>query len=225
MNHDSVPGLDPSKAAEVVDILQGRLYALIDLHLTLKHIHWNVVGPNFIAVHEMLDDQVGPVREMTDDVAERIAILGGEPVGTPKALVDGRSWEDYPLGTDSVENHLHELDKAYGGVIEDHRGAMAATEESEPVTQDLLIGQLAQLEMYQWFVRSHLRSSGGSGRTASSGRAAAERDAKAPHVAGRGPTPDEAAAADRTRSTGAEVADEYREYTHMAANTSGEGRV
>jgi starvation-inducible DNA-binding protein len=160
MSHDTVPGLGSSQASEVVDILQGRLYALIDLQLTLKHIHWNVVGPTFIAVHEMLDDQVGPVREMTDDLAERIAILGGEPHGTPGAVVAGRSWEDYPLGTDVVENHLRALDKAYGGVIEDHRAAMQATEDLDPVTQDLVIGQLNQLEMYQWFVRSHLRSSG-----------------------------------------------------------------
>lgn len=225
MNHDTVPGLESSQASEVIGLLQGRLYALIDLHLTLKHVHWNVVGPTFIAVHEMLDEQVGPVREMTDDVAERIAILGGEPVGTPGALVAGRSWEDYPLGTDSVENHLLELDKAYAGVIEDHRAAMDATEALDPVTQDLLIGQLHQLEMYQWFVRAHLRT-GGTGRSAGgSGRAAAERDARAPHVAGRGPTAEEAEAAERTRGTGEEVREEYEEYTHMAANTRGEGRV
>jgi starvation-inducible DNA-binding protein len=164
MNYDTVPGLDTSSATEVVGLLQGRVFALIDLQLTLKHIHWNVVGSNFIAVHEMLDDHVAPVREMTDSLAERIAILGGEPKGTPGAVVDGRTWKDYPVGTASVEEHLGELDKAYGGVIEDHRVAMVATEELDPVTQDLLIAQLGQLEMFQWFVRAHLRSGSPSGR-------------------------------------------------------------
>jgi starvation-inducible DNA-binding protein len=44
-------------------------------------VHWNVVGPNFIAVYIMLDPQVGAVRAMVDDIAERIAILGGSPLG------------------------------------------------------------------------------------------------------------------------------------------------
>jgi starvation-inducible DNA-binding protein len=36
-------------------MMQGRLVGLVDLALTLKHIHWNVVGPDFISVHTMLD--------------------------------------------------------------------------------------------------------------------------------------------------------------------------
>ncbi len=58
----SVPEISGSDAKATVTVLQERLVALIDLHLTLKHIHWNVTGPNFIAVHEMLDPQVDAVR-------------------------------------------------------------------------------------------------------------------------------------------------------------------
>jgi starvation-inducible DNA-binding protein len=43
----------------------------------------------------MRDPQVDAVRVMVDDVAERIATLGGSPVGTPGALVKQRSWDDY----------------------------------------------------------------------------------------------------------------------------------
>src|SRR3954466_9636025 len=94
----TVPGLKPDIAGEVIALLQDRLNALNDLALTLKHIHWNVVGPNFIAVHTMLDPQVDAVRLMVDDLAERIATLGGSPVGTPGALVAQRSWDDYSIG-------------------------------------------------------------------------------------------------------------------------------
>jgi hypothetical protein len=67
------------------ELLQERLDALNDLTLTLKHIHWNVVGPHFIAVHTMLDPQYEAVSEMVDEVAERMATLGGAPQGTPGA--------------------------------------------------------------------------------------------------------------------------------------------
>ena len=67
-----VAGLDDATAEKVRTHLQERLVALIDLQLTLKHVHWNVVGPHFIAVHTMLDPQVDGVRGMVDDVAERL---------------------------------------------------------------------------------------------------------------------------------------------------------
>src|SRR3712207_8342276 len=47
-------------------------YTTLFRSLTLKHIHWNVVGPHFIAVHEMIDPQVDAVRLMVDAIAERI---------------------------------------------------------------------------------------------------------------------------------------------------------
>jgi starvation-inducible DNA-binding protein len=162
----TVPGLKTDAAKDIVGILQGRLHALNDLALTLKHVHWNVVGPQFIAVHTMLDPQVDGVRVMVDDVAERIATLGGSPTGTPGALVEARTWDDYSVGRDDAIAHLAALDLVYVGVIEDHRNAIAATEESDPVTQDLLIGQAGDLEQYQWFVRAHLENSEGTLRSA-----------------------------------------------------------
>jgi starvation-inducible DNA-binding protein len=161
----TVPGLKPDAASEVIGLLQDRLNALNDLALTLKHVHWNVIGPHFIAVHTMLDPQVDGVREMVDDVAERIATLGGSPCGTPGALVAARSWEDYSIGRDDAIAHLGALDLVYSGVIADHRTAIDKTEEPDPVTQDLLINQAGELEQYHWFVRAHLENADGSLRS------------------------------------------------------------
>ena len=163
-NHVSnftVPGIETSKADRIIGLLEERMVATIDLQLTLKHIHWNVVGPNFISVHEMLDPQVDAVREMTDTAAERIASLGGVPVGTPGAVTQRRTWEDYSLGKASVEEHLGALDVVYAGLNRDHRDAIGKLAGLDPVSEDMLIGHLAQLEQFQWFVRAHLESSGG----------------------------------------------------------------
>ena len=111
-------------ADEVAGILQERLSALNDLHLTLKHVHWNVVGPNFISVHEMLDPQVEAVRGFADDVAERIATLGGSPKGTPGTIVAQRSWDDYSIGRAPAIEHLGALDERRDrGVAAVDRGA------------------------------------------------------------------------------------------------------
>ena len=180
----TVPGMSTSDASKVVAILQDRLNALNDLALTLKHIHWNVVGPNFIAVHTMLDPQVDGVRLMVDETAERIATLGASPVGTPGALVAARSWDDYSLGRDDAIAHLGALDVVYQGIIEDHRDAIEKTDEPDPVTQDMLIKQAGELEQYHWFVRAHLETPAGQlvttgtkTETAGAGRARAPRRA------------------------------------------------
>jgi starvation-inducible DNA-binding protein len=180
----TVAGLTESDATAVVALLQERLNALTDLSLTLKHIHWNVVGPHFIAVHTMLDPQYVAVAAMVDETAERIATLGGSPTGTPGALVAARTWDDYSIGRADAISHLAALDLVYSGVVADHRFAIDRTEKSDPVTQDLLIGQSAQLEQFQWFVRAHLEDAGGhlanaGAATEAAAAAMAEGDAAA----------------------------------------------
>nr|WP_271210155.1 DNA starvation/stationary phase protection protein [Rhodococcus wratislaviensis]GLK35226.1 hypothetical protein GCM10017611_20780 [Rhodococcus wratislaviensis] len=162
MSKFTVPGLSDDQGARVADILQKRLSAYNDLHLTLKHIHWNVVGPNFIGVHEMIDPQVELVRGYADAVAERIAALGKSPDGTPAAIARDRTWDDYSVKRDTAQAHLGALDLVYSGVVEDNRKAIAETGDLDPITEDLLIGQTGELEKFQWFVRAHLENSGGS---------------------------------------------------------------
>ena len=157
----TAPGLSTENAQQTVSLLQDRMTALIDTALTLKHVHWNVVGPTFIGVHEMLDPQVARVREMVDTIAERIATLGGEPTGTPGFIVENRGWDDYPLRRDTVANHLVALDSVYTGVITDMRSIVERIADFDPVSEDLLIGMTGELEQFQWFVRAHLENSAG----------------------------------------------------------------
>ncbi len=162
----TVPGMSESDAERVVELLQDRLNATNDLHLTLKHIHWNVVGPHFIAVHEMLDPQVDAVRGFADELAERIATLGGSPCGTPGKLVENRNWDEYSIGRATTQEHLGALDLVYAGVIQDYRKGIEELGELDPVTEDMFISQTNQIELFHWFVRAHLEDKGGNLSTA-----------------------------------------------------------
>ncbi|MEU5366519.1 DNA starvation/stationary phase protection protein [Streptomyces sp. NPDC005925] len=172
----TVPGIEREAAGRLIGLLRLRLHALNDLHLTLKHVHWNVVGPHFIAVHEMIDPQVDRVRDMADDVAERMAALGGVAQGTPGVLVAERTWDDYSIGRADAIAHLGALDLVYTGVIEGVRAAVKEAGDIDTATEDLLVGQLRDLEQFQWFVRAHLESSGG---TLATGQARTEEEAAA----------------------------------------------
>ncbi|WP_244929668.1 DNA starvation/stationary phase protection protein [Nocardioides sp. W7] len=158
----TVPGMTEADAERVVTLLQSRLNAANDLHLTLKHVHWNVVGPHFIAVHEMLDPQVDAVRGFADDLAERIATLGGSPVGTPGKLVAARTWDEYSIGRATTQEHLGALDLVYQGVITEYRDGIKELEELDPVTQDMFVAHTEQLELFHWFIRAHLEDKGGN---------------------------------------------------------------
>ena len=183
MTHFTVPGMSNKEGSEVADLLQKALSRYNDLHLTLKHIHWNVVGPNFIGVHEMIDPQVELVRGYADEVAERIATLGKSPLGTPGAIINDRTWDDYSVERDTAQAHLAALDVVYTGVIEDTRKSIERVGDLDPVTEDMLIAHSAELEKFQWFVRAHLENSGGqlaSGGAKTEKAAASRARKKAP---------------------------------------------
>ncbi|MFF9689984.1 Dps family protein [Streptomyces sp. NPDC014623] len=165
----TVPGLSTREGGRMIELLTMRLHSLNDLALTLKHIHWNVTGPHFIAVHEMLDPQTLAVRDMADATAERISALGGVPRGTAGTLVAERTWDDYSVDRADAIAHLGALDLVYTGIIEDHRKAAAKAGSVDPVTEDLLIEHLRSLEQFQWFVRAHLENSSGALITADAG--------------------------------------------------------
>lgn len=168
MKHRYAPsGLDTGNAEKIGTVLQERLASLVDLSLTLKHVHWNVVGPGFIAIHEMMDDHTVQTRDMIDAVAERISTLGGVAAGLAGQVVEMRAADDdYALGRAPVMAHLGALDKVYERVGQGHREAIEQVSSLDPVTEDLLISQTAQLELSHWFIRAHLSDTDGSLATA-----------------------------------------------------------
>ena len=61
----------------VILILNDRLADAIDLQSQVKQAHWNVKGPNFIALHELFDKISELVLDQVDEIAERVTSLGG----------------------------------------------------------------------------------------------------------------------------------------------------
>lgn len=163
MKHQYAPaGLGTGEAEKIGDILQERLASLVDLSLTLKHVHWNVVGPGFVAVHEMMDAQVESARDMIDAVAERISTLGGVAAGLATQVVEMRAADnDYALGRAPVMAHLGALDKFYERIGQGHREAIEQVADIDPITEDLLIAQASTIELNHWFIRAHISDTDG----------------------------------------------------------------
>ena len=69
------------------EVLNRHLAAAIDLHAQVKQAHWNVRGPAFIAIHELLDKVADVVEGYSDTIAERAATLGSTAEGTIQVAV------------------------------------------------------------------------------------------------------------------------------------------
>lgn len=143
------------KADGVVgEALQQALVDLIALELQAKQAHWNVKGKRFRALHLALDEVVEVVRTDLDEVAERLATLGGIPDGRPETVAKTSS-------LDPIDGGSLEADKAYlvmsekvQKVADKIRSYIDDVDEADPVTGDLLIGTVSGLELQAWFLRA-----------------------------------------------------------------------
>ncbi|EPI52212.1 DNA starvation/stationary phase protection protein [Gardnerella pickettii] len=152
-----VPGLDEVSSEKAIAVLQNRLSHEQEAALVLKHAHWNVTGPDFIAVHEMLDPQVSEVLAQADETAERIATLGGSPSGRADDVVASRTWKRFALsGRKSTKEYLQALIEYYNDMIADDRNAIAQLDNLDIVSSNIIQDHVQQLEKFQWFMRSHL---------------------------------------------------------------------
>ncbi|WP_432117705.1 Dps family protein [Streptomyces sp. bgisy032] len=141
----------PDDARKVAcEALQDTLVDLLGLSLTGKQAHWNIVGPRFRSIHLQLDEVVTAAREFADTVAERSAALGVPPDGRPETIAQAFTLpvpeEGWVRDSDAVEVMVESLQGAVGRL----RERIAATEEADPVTQDLLISITADLEKQRW---------------------------------------------------------------------------
>jgi len=148
----------PSNArATVVGILNARLADSIDLALLTKQAHWNLRGPQFIAVHEMLDPLRAELDTHIDTIAERIIQLGGVAMGTTQAVAGATSLNPYPTDLVAIPDHLNALIERYATVAAAVRLGIDATDGAgDKDTADILTGYSRALDKALWFLEAHL---------------------------------------------------------------------
>lgn len=147
------------KREPLVALLNDRLADLIDLQLQTKQAHWNVKGPNFIALHELFDDIAGSLGEPIDDVAERITALGGVAEGTLATVGKRTSLPAYSVKLSAGRDHVDALSTAVAGAGKSIRAAIdRSTELGDADTADLFTGISRDLDKHLWFLEAHLQA-------------------------------------------------------------------
>ena len=142
----------------LVSTLDRHVATASDLASQLKQAHWAIVGPNFIALHELFDQQVTLVRGYIDEFAERIRALGGMPCGTVRSAAASSELPEFPAGElheRQVVQTLVERFEQYSRMLTDAREE--AAEAGDATTEDLYIEAQREIDRHAWFLRSHLK--------------------------------------------------------------------
>lgn len=141
----------------MIALLNARLVDAIDLRLSLKQAHWNVKGPNFIALHELFDQIHGRVGTFVDDVAERAVALGGLATGTTQAVALGTQLRAYPGEISDERDHVAAVADRLASFGKLARAAIdAADEAGDKNTADLFTGVSRQIDKDLWLTEAHL---------------------------------------------------------------------
>src|SRR5881398_2827651 len=104
--------LPESARIKLVELLNARLADAIDLQTQCKQAHWNVKGPNFIALHELFDKVNEDVEEYVDEIAERAVQLGGIAEGTARHVAKASQLAEYPANLADGKAHVAALSSA-----------------------------------------------------------------------------------------------------------------
>ena len=143
----------------LVELLNARLADTFDLYSQVKQAHWNVKGPDFIALHELFDKINEDVEEYVDLTAERVVQLGGIAEGTARLAIKASKLAEYPAGISAGKDHVDALSSAlatYGKLVR------AAIDEADKLgdadTADIFTEISRGTDKWLWFLEAHLQS-------------------------------------------------------------------
>lgn len=149
----------PSNAKTVaIQLLNARLADTVDLALLTKQAHWNIKGPHFIALHEMIDGFRTEIDGYVDTMAERAVQLGGTALGTTQAVAKATTLAPYPTDISTSRDHLAALIERYAKVANAVRRAIdEADEAGDKDTADIFTEVSRGLDKSLWFLEAHIQ--------------------------------------------------------------------
>jgi starvation-inducible DNA-binding protein len=138
-------------------LLNQQLADTLDLYTQVKQAHWNVKGPNFIALHELFDKLAEDLEGPVDDIAERVTALGGVARGTARIAAQASRLAEFPHDRCEGLKAVTLLADRYAALGASTRAAIdTAGKEGDADTADLFTGVSRGLDKALWVLEAHL---------------------------------------------------------------------
>jgi len=142
----------------VVIHLQRQVANAFVLYMNYKHYHWQTYGPLFRDLHLLFDEFAEAVLATVDDFAERIRMIGQDPIAGPEQILETSSI-NVAQRNQTLRQMITEADTNLLIVIKEMRAAAkTADEQDDPGTVDLFSRHVQLHEKHEWWLRDILET-------------------------------------------------------------------
>jgi starvation-inducible DNA-binding protein len=155
-------GMNDEQRKGVVALLNLQVADHYVLLTKTKFYHWNVEGPEFHDIHELLDEQYEILAEMVDELAEQNLKLGGQAAGTLAWFkAHTRLGEDEGDSVPDTRRMIEHLKDDHESIMETLHADIGATEDkhNDAVTSNLLQDISDKHHKMAWMLRMILQRS------------------------------------------------------------------
>jgi starvation-inducible DNA-binding protein len=143
--------------SKMISLLNQQLADTFDLMVLTKFAHWNVKGPNFIALHELFDELAERIEKHVDTIAERATALGGVAMGTIRQTAAMSRTQEFPAGVHKGIDVVNALVERYATVGKSTREAIdTADQAGDRDTADLFTAVSREIDQSMYFLEAHL---------------------------------------------------------------------
>ncbi len=122
------------------------------LFTKLHHFHWYVSGPNFYALHAKFEELYDEINELYDAVAERLLMIGGEPVSNLKQYLELSTLQE-GSGKEEAKTMVKHILGDFKVLRAEFLEALKIAQDlGDEATADLLIGSISSFDKHIWML-------------------------------------------------------------------------
>ncbi|MGE3954921.1 MAG: Dps family protein [Parachlamydiales bacterium] len=147
----------PAQRGELSSDVAKVLANIFLLYTEALNFHWNVVGPQFLVLHEFFGKQYEALAEAVDDLAEQIRIMDATPPSTLQEFLDMATLKE-PSENLNDRQMLQKYLADTQTILSSLPALIArATEVGDDGTADLLIERQRFHSKTAWMIRAILQ--------------------------------------------------------------------
>lgn len=154
-------GLSEETMDKAVEVLSTLLADQFTLRLKLRKYHWNVTGPQFLALHELFEQQYEKLAETIDTVAERLRSYGAVAPGTMIEFQEAARLSEQAGHNPQAELMVRDLVSDHEALVRYLRNDIDIADDlDDDGLEDFLTAQLQEHQEMAWMLRSFITTDG-----------------------------------------------------------------